>query len=88
MLFSFRIKCRILSKMAPDEKQIDWLLSTRGDAEELMASPVGLSLLSQLTRMMPPSDIVDMVEPFSGILKDLHDKAEWYVDKYRLFDCR
>ncbi|KAJ3414575.1 hypothetical protein HDV05_006314 [Chytridiales sp. JEL 0842] len=60
---------------------VEWLLSTRGDAEELMAAPVGLSLLSQLTRMMPPTDIVDMIEPFSGILKDLCDKHEWHLGR-------
>ncbi|KAJ3102940.1 hypothetical protein HDU97_000179 [Phlyctochytrium planicorne] len=60
---------------------IQWLTSTRVEAEELMASPVALSLLSQITRMTPPQDILSLEEPFLGILADLREKKEWYLGR-------
>jgi hypothetical protein len=43
-----------------------------------MATPIGLSLLSQISRMKPPTKVIEMVEPFIGVLNDLKDKEEWY----------
>ncbi|KAJ3192036.1 hypothetical protein HK101_007141 [Irineochytrium annulatum] len=60
---------------------IKWLISTKVEAEELMASPVALSLLSQITRMMAPPDLVEMKEPFFGILADLMEKQEWHLGR-------
>ncbi|KAJ3327362.1 hypothetical protein HDU76_011935 [Blyttiomyces sp. JEL0837] len=60
---------------------LECLSSSRLDSEESMASPVALSLLSQITRTMPPSDIKDMIEPFSGILNDLKEKGEWHLGR-------
>ncbi|KAJ3220339.1 karyopherin beta [Dinochytrium kinnereticum] len=60
---------------------IRWLTSTRVEAEELMASPVALSLLSQITRMAPPNNILSLGDPFFGILTDLKEKNEWYLGR-------
>ncbi|KAI8848990.1 hypothetical protein BC829DRAFT_205710 [Chytridium lagenaria] len=60
---------------------IKWLTSTRVEAEELMASPVALSLLSQITRMTPPNNILSLADPFFGILADLKEKNEWYLGR-------
>ncbi|RKO89422.1 hypothetical protein BDK51DRAFT_29214, partial [Blyttiomyces helicus] len=64
--------------VASVSESISWLLSPKPETEELMACPIALSLLSQIIRMAPP-DFVEMEEPFSGILKDLHEKREWHL---------
>ncbi|ORY53092.1 hypothetical protein BCR33DRAFT_779441 [Rhizoclosmatium globosum] len=58
---------------------IHWLMTAKVESEELMATPVALSLLSQITRMTPNLGICEMLEPFSGILNDLKEKQEWHL---------
>ncbi|KAI9342879.1 hypothetical protein BDR26DRAFT_917800 [Obelidium mucronatum] len=58
---------------------IHWLMTAKLESEELMATPVALSLLSQITRMSSNIDMNEMLEPFSGILNDLKDKQEWHL---------
>ncbi|KAI8618912.1 hypothetical protein BC830DRAFT_1106610 [Chytriomyces sp. MP71] len=58
---------------------IHWLMTAKVESEELMATPVALSLLSQITRMAPNLEIVEMLEPFTGILNDLKEKQEWHL---------
>ena len=63
----------------PDSShQIRWLLSPKSEHESHMASPVGLSLLCQVLRLTPMDDMLSMVEPFCGVLKDLQERKEWY----------
>ncbi|KAJ3074419.1 hypothetical protein HDU98_011296 [Podochytrium sp. JEL0797] len=58
---------------------IHWLMMAKVESEELMATPVALSLLSQITRMSPNLEISDKLGPFSGILNDLKEKQEWHL---------
>ncbi|KAJ3026937.1 UNVERIFIED_CONTAM: hypothetical protein HDU68_004784 [Siphonaria sp. JEL0065] len=58
---------------------IHWLMTAKLESEELMATPVALSLLSQITRMSSNIEISEMLEPFSGILNDLKEKQEWHL---------
>ncbi|KAJ3208191.1 hypothetical protein HDU82_002823 [Entophlyctis luteolus] len=67
---------------------VHWLMRAKVETEELMATPVGLSLLSRITRMTPGLDIRGMLGAFTGILRDLKDKQEWCVHELRLKKCR
>ncbi|KAJ3110866.1 hypothetical protein HK100_002881 [Physocladia obscura] len=58
---------------------MQWLMATKIESEELMATPVAMSLLSQIIRMTPNLDTLAMLEPFEGILNDLNDKQEWHL---------
>ncbi|KAI8928069.1 hypothetical protein BC831DRAFT_450288 [Entophlyctis helioformis] len=56
-------------------------MSSHDEKEEVMAFPVGVSLLSQIVRMMPPDDLMSMYEPFHGIMADLNEKSQWHLGR-------
>jgi hypothetical protein len=55
------------------------------DSQEDMAFPVGIikndlgiSLLSQIIRMIPPKDMIDLHSSFLNIMYHLAHKKNWY----------
>nr|KAJ3422749.1 hypothetical protein HK105_006494 [Polyrhizophydium stewartii] len=51
------------------------------DKEEVMAFPIGISLLSQIVRMVIPDDLLTMYESFHGIMADLSEKGQWHLGR-------
>ncbi|KAJ3236793.1 hypothetical protein HDU81_010362 [Chytriomyces hyalinus] len=69
----------IIQIITSSVETIHWLMTAKVESEELMATPVALSLLSQVIRMTPGLQIGEMLEPFIGILNDLKEKQEWHL---------
>ncbi|KAJ3240765.1 hypothetical protein HDU78_002117 [Chytriomyces hyalinus] len=69
----------IIQIITSSVETIHWLMTAKVESEELMATPVALSLLSQVIRMTPGLQIREMLEPFIGILNDLKEKQEWHL---------
>lgn len=56
---------------------VERLITSKGGTEEVLSSRVALSLLSQVTKTSSVVNVESLLQPFTGILNDLHEKKQW-----------
>ncbi|KAJ8325251.1 hypothetical protein QVD99_006007 [Batrachochytrium dendrobatidis] len=71
----------IIQLIGDIQDSVHYIISMGEEKEEVMAFPVGISLLSQIVRTVVPENLSTLYESFQSIMSDLSHKRQWHIGR-------